>query len=48
MAETLEHAAHESGRRARSVFVFRFSSTLVLWSIALLIAFSGFELAFFA
>ncbi len=33
---------------ARSVFVFRFASTLVLWSVALLIIFSGYELGFFA
>src|SRR5437868_5151052 len=33
---------------ARSVFVFRFASTIVLWSVALLIIFSGYELAFFA
>ena len=33
---------------ARSVFVFRFASTIVLWTVALLIIFSGYELAFFA
>ncbi len=31
----------------RSVFIFRFASTIVLWSVALLIVFSGYELAFF-
>ena len=30
----------------RAVFILRFSSTVVLWSVALLIAFSGFEIAF--
>jgi phosphatidate cytidylyltransferase len=30
----------------RSTFIFRFVSTIVLWSIALVIAFSGYELAF--
>jgi len=31
----------------RSTFIFRFVSTIVLWSIALVIAFSGYELAFY-
>src|SRR5207248_8551974 len=30
----------------RSVFILRFFSTIALWSIALVIAFSGYELAF--
>src|SRR5438046_10254055 len=30
----------------RAVFILRFTSTIVLWTVALLIAFSGFELAF--
>src|SRR6266705_5767113 len=30
----------------RSVFILRFISTIALWSIALLIAFSGFEILF--
>src|ERR1044071_8824157 len=30
----------------RSVFILRFISTVALWSIALLIAFSGFEILF--
>jgi phosphatidate cytidylyltransferase len=33
---------------ARSTFLFRFASTIVLWSIALVIAFSGHEIAFHA
>ena len=33
---------------ARLTFVLRFASTIVLWSVALLIIFSGYELAFFA
>src|SRR5206468_8500831 len=32
----------------RSVFILRFISTIALWSVALLIAFSGFEIAFWA
>jgi phosphatidate cytidylyltransferase len=47
MAETLERAAASKPSTARSVFIFRFGSTLVLWSIALGIIFSGYELAFF-
>ena len=31
----------------RSVFIFRFASTIVLWTVALLIVFSGYELAFY-
>src|SRR4029079_468228 len=31
----------------RSVFVFRFASTVVRWSVALLIIFSGYEYAFY-
>src|SRR5207249_11566689 len=31
---------------ARAVFILRFTSTIILWTVALLIAFSGFELAF--
>ncbi len=33
---------------ARLTFIFRFASTIVLWSVALLIIFSGYELGFFA
>src|SRR5437016_12270380 len=29
----------------RAVFILRFTSTIVLWTVALLVAFSGFELA---
>jgi phosphatidate cytidylyltransferase len=32
----------------RSVFILRFASTVALWTVALLIAFSGFELGFWA
>jgi len=32
----------------RSVFIVRFITTIVLWSVALVIAFSGYELAFYA
>src|SRR5207245_5806004 len=32
----------------RSAFLFRFISTIALWSVALVIAFSGYELAFYA
>jgi phosphatidate cytidylyltransferase len=41
----LEQAASESAT-PRSVFILRFVSTVVLWSIALLIAFSGYEVFF--
>ncbi|MEY2520946.1 MAG: phosphatidate cytidylyltransferase [Verrucomicrobiota bacterium] len=33
---------------ARLTFIFRFASTIALWSVALVIIFSGYELAFFA
>src|SRR6478609_1989568 len=33
---------------ARLTFVFRFASTIVLWTVALIIIFSGYELAFYA
>src|SRR2546428_4945496 len=45
MPVTLEQPASESAT-ARSVFILRFVSTVVLWSIALLIAFSGYEVFF--
>ena len=48
MAETLERVTAAKPSTPRSVFVFRFASTLVLWSIALGIIFSGYEIAFFA
>ena len=43
MAETLERVAAPKPSTPRSVFIFRFASTLVLWSIALGIIFSGYE-----
>src|SRR5436189_6462178 len=45
MPATLEQAASEAPTR-RSVFIPRFISTVVLWSIALAIAFSGYEIFF--
>src|SRR5436853_1290596 len=45
MPVTLEQPASESAT-PRSVFILRFVSTVVLWSIALLIAFSGYEVFF--
>jgi phosphatidate cytidylyltransferase len=45
MAVTLEQTAPKA-RTSRSVFILRFFSTVVLWSVALIIAFSGYELAF--
>ncbi|HSP45757.1 MAG TPA: hypothetical protein VLO30_07170, partial [Chthoniobacterales bacterium] len=48
MAETLERVAAAKSSTPRSVFVFRFGSTIVLWSLALGIIFSGYEIAFFA
>jgi phosphatidate cytidylyltransferase len=47
MAETLEDVAAAKPSTPRSVFIFRFGSTIVLWSIALGIIFSGYEIAFF-
>src|ERR1051325_6335905 len=45
MPVTIEQAESKTEVR-RSVFVLRFISTIALWSIALLIAFSGFEILF--
>src|SRR5437868_7563507 len=45
MPATLEQPASESAT-PRSVFILRFVSTVVLWSIALLIALSGYEVFF--
>src|SRR6266850_2260308 len=45
MPATLEQAEPNTVTR-RSVFILRFVSTIVLWSIALVIAFSGFEILF--
>jgi phosphatidate cytidylyltransferase len=45
MPVTVEQAASDT-TKPRSVFVLRFVSTVVLWSIALAIAFSGYEVFF--
>src|SRR5216110_154093 len=45
MPATLEQAG-ANGVTPRSVFILRFISTVALWSIALLIAFSGYEVFF--
>src|SRR5437764_3896950 len=45
MPVTLEQSESETAR-PRAVFIPRFVSTVVLWSIALLIAFSGYEIFF--
>jgi phosphatidate cytidylyltransferase len=45
MPVSVEQAATKVST-SRSVFVLRFLSTIVLWSVALVIAFSGYELAF--
>jgi phosphatidate cytidylyltransferase len=47
MSATLESSETQPVTR-RSVFILRFASTITLWSVALLIIFSGYELAFFA
>jgi phosphatidate cytidylyltransferase len=47
MPATLEQAEAKPAV-TRSTFVFRFISTIVLWSVALVIAFSGYEFAFYA
>ncbi len=47
MPATLEQAAPRPVT-GRLTFIFRFASTIALWSVALLIIFSGYELAFFA
>jgi phosphatidate cytidylyltransferase len=47
MPETLERAETKPAM-PRSVFILRFISTIALWTIALVICFSGYELAFFA
>ena len=46
MAETLERIEAKPVT-ARLTFLFRFGSTIVLWSVALGIIFSGYEIAFF-
>ncbi|HCP90707.1 MAG TPA: hypothetical protein DIT76_01465 [Spartobacteria bacterium] len=47
MPATLEQAETKP-TVTRSTFLFRFISTIVLWSVALVIAFSGYEFAFYA
>ena len=47
MPATLEQAEAKP-TVTRSTFLFRFISTIVLWSVALVIAFSGYEFAFYA
>src|SRR6266576_4880585 len=47
MSATLEQAEPNTVT-PRSVFVLRFVTTIALWSVALIIAFSGHELAFYA
>lgn len=46
MPATAERSEAVKTPTRRSVFILRFASTIVLWTIALLIAFSGFELGF--
>ena len=46
MPATLEQPASTTAT-PRSVFILRFISTVALWSVALVIAFSGYELAFY-
>ncbi|CAN5565611.1 phosphatidate cytidylyltransferase [soil metagenome] len=47
MSATLERSAAKPVTR-RSVFILRFASTLALWTVALVIIFSGYEIGFFA
>jgi phosphatidate cytidylyltransferase len=47
MSATLERNETKPATR-RSVFILRFASTITLWTVALVICFSGYELAFFA
>src|SRR6266436_7278109 len=47
MAKTIEQAEPNTVT-PRSVFIVRFITTIALWSVALVIAFSGYELAFYA
>lgn len=48
MPATIETPVAAKPSTPRSVFVLRFGSTVVLWTVALLIAFSGFEIGFWA
>ena len=47
MSATVERSTPKPAT-GRLTFILRFSSTIALWSVALLIIFSGYELAFFA
>lgn len=46
MPATVERADSKPAT-PRSVFILRFTSTVALWTVALFICFSGYELAFF-
>jgi len=46
MSVTAEREIETKPEKKRAVFILRFSSTIVLWTVALLIAFSGYEIAF--
>ena len=46
MSVTAARELESKLERRRAVFILRFSSTIVLWTVALLIAFSGYEIAF--
>jgi phosphatidate cytidylyltransferase len=48
MSVTAETQIETKPPTRRAVFALRFTSTLILWSVALLIAFSGYEIAFWA
>ena len=48
MSVTTGTAVTAKPKTRRAVFILRFGSTLILWSVALLIAFSGYEVAFWA
>src|ERR1700719_5047799 len=45
MSVTVEHPASQTAT-PRAVFILRFVSTVALWSVALAIAFSGYEILF--
>src|SRR5437762_4511004 len=46
MSVTAARELESKSASRRAVFILRFSSTIVLWTVALLIAFSGYEIAF--
>ncbi len=48
MPAIVEQSIPEKPSTARSVFILRFVSTIVLWTVALAILFSGFEIGFWA